>query len=105
MVKVSDIAIQKLLDVLIEEQKPYIRFGLQGGGCSGFQYYFLVEETKEDDDFVIIIGDKEMLVDAASMMYLTDMEIDYKEELMQEGFVFSNPSAVSTCGCGSSASF
>ncbi len=105
MVKISETAKSKLINVLIDEQKPYIRFGLQGAGCSGFQYYFLVEEIKEEDDFIVPIGDHEMLIDAASMMYLSDMEIDYKEELMQEGFVFSNPSAVSTCGCGSSASF
>lgn len=106
MVKISEVARNKLVDVLSEEDKPYIRFGLQGGGCSGFQYYFMVEDTKEEDDFTIPLGDTHtMLVDAASMMYLENMDIDYKDELMQEGFVFNNPDAVSTCGCGSSVAF
>jgi iron-sulfur cluster assembly accessory protein len=106
MMTITDSAIHKLTDVLLEEGKPYVRFGLQGGGCSGFQYYFLVEEIKEETDSIYpLLEGKDMIIDYASMMYLQDMSIDYREGLMEEGFVFSNPGAVSTCGCGSSVSF
>lgn len=101
--KISDKAIQKLTDILHEEGKTYVRFGLQGGGCSGFQYYFLIEDAKEEDDFVYpLLDGKDMIVDYASMMYLQDLDIDYKTEMLEEAFVFNNPSAVTTCGCGNS---
>ncbi len=107
MIKISEVATKKLVSVLIEDLKPYIRFGLKGAGCHGFQYYFMVEEIKEEDDFTIPLGDTEyvMLIDAASMMYLQDMDIDYREDLMQDGFVFLNPDVSSTCGCGQSVTF
>lgn len=105
MIKISEKAKEKLLNVLFEEQKPFVRFGLQGGGCSGFQYYFLVEDTKEPDDTIFQLDDThQLIIDVMSMMYLTDIDIDYKDTMMQEGFVFNNPNAATSCGCGNSFS-
>jgi iron-sulfur cluster insertion protein len=105
MINVSEAAKEKLFNVLIEEHKTLVRFGLQGGGCSGFQYYFAMEDTKADDDLEIDIGQGHtLLVDSMSMMYLENASIDYKQDFMQEGFVFDNPNAQTSCGCGSSFS-
>lgn len=106
MLKVSERAKTKIVDLLIEEKSKYIRAGLQGGGCHGFQYFFAIEESKSEDDYEIDIGDGYfLLIDSMSMMYLNEAEIDYKKELMGESFLFHNPNVKTECGCGSSVTF
>jgi iron-sulfur cluster insertion protein len=75
---------------------------VQGGGCSGFSYGFTLDEIKNEDDFEISAGSTSVLVDAMSVQYLQGVEVDYVEELMGSEFRIKNPTAVSTCGCGSS---
>lgn len=106
MIKISDSAKAKIIDLLSEENTPNLalRTFVQGGGCSGFNYGFTFDEEQNDDDFEIEVGNFKVLVDAMSMQYLTGSEIDYKEELMSAGFTIKNPNAQTTCGCGSSFS-
>lgn len=106
MIKVTDLAKEKIIDVLISEKAKVLRFGLQGGGCNGFQYYFSADATQEEDDLVLPLDEERILVvDSMSMMYLEDAEIDYKKDLMGETFVFNNPNTATKCGCGSSVGF
>lgn len=77
---------------------------VQGGGCSGFSYGFTLEEIKNEDDFEFSAGSTSVLVDAMSAQYLHGAEVDYVEGLMGAEFKIKNPSATSTCGCGSSFS-
>lgn len=106
MIKITENARSKMVDVLIDEKSRMLRFGLQGGGCNGFQYYFAVESEKAEDDSEISLGDGYiMLVDAMSAMYLEEAEIDYKKDLMGETFVFNNPNQKTSCGCGNSVGF
>lgn len=107
MIKITDTAKEKMISVLGEENATALRFGLQGGGCNGFQYFFMVEhEIAGEDDFVYPLDDKcNLLVDAASSMYLEDAEVDYKKDIMGETFVFNNPNTTTKCGCGSSVGF
>lgn len=106
MVKISERAKEKMMSVLADEGSTFLRFGLQGGGCNGFTYYFAIEESPTDDDILIPITESyNLLVDAISNMYLDAAEIDYKEDLMGEAFVFNNPSQTSSCGCGNSVGF
>ena len=107
MIKLTDLAKQKMIDVLNDEKATLLRFGLQGGGCNGFQYFFAVEEAQNmEDDFEYPLDDTHtLLVDAASSMYLEEATIDYKKDLMGESFVFSNPNQKTSCGCGSSVNF
>jgi len=106
MIKITEKAKEKILSILKEENSPYLRFGLQGGGCNGFTYFITLDKEVAEDDFKIEIdGSYTMLVDAASSMYLEEAEIDYKKDLMGESFIFNNPGAVSKCGCGSSVNF
>ena len=105
-VKLTDNAKTKIVSVLDEEDAQFLRFGLQGGGCSGFKYVFTFENDVEDTDFKIEVGNnKFLIIDSMSMMYVTGSEIDYKKDLLSEQFIFKNPNTVSKCGCGSSVGF
>lgn len=104
MIELTERAQEKILDILYDEGNPAIclRTFVQGGGCSGFQYGFVLDEIKNEDDFEVEVGPFKVLVDAMSMQYMTGATIDYKEELMGSSFTIINPNAQTTCGCGSS---
>ena len=106
MIKITESAKVKIVSILEEENSPFLRFGLQGGGCNGFSYFITLDKEIAEGDFEIDIdGSYKMLVDAASNMYLENAEIDYKKDLMGESFVFNNPDQKTKCGCGSSVGF
>lgn len=106
MIQLTYRARERMIDVLIDEKSSMLRFGLQGGGCSGFSYYFSIATEKEDGDYEIELDEAhKLVVDAISMMYLTNAEIDYKTDLMGDSFVFNNPDVKTSCGCGQSVSF
>lgn len=106
MMTITDTAFSKIADILAEENNPNIKLRtfVQGGGCSGFNYGFVLDEEQNEDDFVIEKPGVVVVVDSMSMQYLHGATIDYKEELMGSQFVINNPNAVTTCGCGSSFS-
>jgi len=79
----------------------YLRIGVKGGGCSGMSY-ILGFDAKESDDEVYEIEGITVLMKKSHEMYLFGMEVDYSDGLNARGFVFKNPNASSTCGCGSS---
>jgi iron-sulfur cluster insertion protein len=81
-----------------------LRVFVQGGGCSGFSYGFTFDEVQNEDDFDFNYEEVRVVVDAMSMQYLQESDIDYQEDAMGASFVIKNPNAVSTCGCGSSFS-
>jgi iron-sulfur cluster insertion protein len=86
------------------EDGEFLRVGVKGGGCSGFQYSLnFTDETDEEDILVMIDGTK-IVTDAFSREYLKGTELDYVETLQGAGFKFVNPNAKRTCGCGSSFS-
>lgn len=106
MITITEKAKEKLLDILREDNSEYIRFGLQGGGCNGFQYFLTLDQIKEEDDHVFDLGNGHaLLVDAMSSMYLPGTTIDYRKDIMGETFVFENPNTTTKCGCGSSVGF
>ena len=105
-IKITDSCVEKIKDLLIEEQNPKmcLRVFVQGGGCSGFTYGFTFDENVNDDDFTLEVDSVKFLIDGMSYQYLIGSEINYKEDLTGSQFVISNPNAESTCGCGSSFS-
>jgi len=80
-----------------------LRLGVVGGGCSGLSYKMEFSPKKEDDRVIIHLGIK-FLIDPKSAIYLKGITLDYKDGLDGKGFVFHNPNAKNTCGCGESFS-
>lgn len=94
-----------IADQNLDPEKTRLRVGVKGGGCSGFSYMLdLTEEEKGEMDEEMESHGVKILVDMKSNLYLNGTEIDFKDEVMGRGFVFKNPNATSTCGCGSSFS-
>jgi iron-sulfur cluster assembly protein len=81
-----------------------LRVGVKGGGCSGFSYLLDLTEQQRDTDESFEINGIKVVCDPKSYLYLNGTTIDFKDEVMGRGFVFSNPNATSSCGCGSSFS-
>ena len=93
---------QTPLDSDGQREKRYLRLGVKGGGCSGFTYPMDLTETKGENDESWVQHDIEVICDAKSQLYLEGTVVDFKDELMGRGFVFSNPNASGSCGCGAS---
>lgn len=104
MIQITDAATQKLQEVLGQNPGQALRVAIRGGGCAGFEYDFLLEDVAaiEADDQVIEAGGAKVLLDPISAPYLDGATLDYVAELVGARFVFSNPNAKSSCGCGKS---
>ena len=81
-----------------------LRLGVLGGGCSGLSYQFKFDAKERPTDKVYAFDGVKIVVDPKSLLYLHGMTLDYKESLLQSGFVFENPNAQKGCGCGTSFS-
>jgi iron-sulfur cluster assembly protein len=79
-----------------------LRLAVQGGGCSGLSYLFKLEKAERPSDHVFGSGDAKVLIDPKSFVFLDGLTLDYKESLIQSGFVIDNPNAGKTCSCGTS---
>lgn len=105
---ITEVAKAKMVSVLQEENKNYLRFGLKGSGCAGFSYFFNLEDDSDiaEDDMKIELGaEKTMVIDSMSLMYVDEAIIDYVKDAMGEKFTFANPKSTGSCGCGQSTSF
>ncbi len=106
-ITLTEAAAKEIKTIITDQNLPAeqtrLRVGVKGGGCSGFSYLLdLTEESKSDADEEMESNGVKILVDMKSNLYLNGVEIDFKDEIMGRGFVFKNPNATSTCGCGSS---
>lgn len=81
-----------------------LRLGVLGGGCSGLSYQFKFDVKPRPNDQVFEFDGVSIFVDPKSLVFLDGMTLDYQESLMQSGFVFENPNAKKSCGCGTSFS-
>ena len=82
----------------------YLRLGVQGGGCTGFQYSISFTNEKGPMDTEYEFDGQKVIVDGISKMYLEGTRVDYVETLESSGFKFENPNVKTTCGCGKSFS-
>ncbi len=82
----------------------YLRMGVKGGGCSGFSYALDLTENKNENDEEWESYGVKVICDPKSYPYLSGVSVDFKDEVMGRGFVFNNPQASGSCGCGSSFS-
>ena len=108
MINLSETAANEIKKIIKGQGLPEstrLRVGVKGGGCSGFSYLLdLTEDAPTESDEQLESNGVQMLIDQKSLLYLSGVEIDFKDEVMGRGFVFKNPNATSTCGCGSSFS-
>lgn len=102
----DETAVIKIKDILAEENNNNLklRVFVQGGGCSGFSYGFMLDEEQNDDDFEQVYDNVKILIDSMSWQYLQGAVVKYRDDLMGSSFTIDNPNASSTCGCGSSFS-
>ena len=104
-IQVTEKAVQKIRQAFAKEGVAGgLRLGVLGGGCSGLSYQFKFDARERPTDKIFEFNGVKVLVDPKSMLDLNGMTLDYKESLMQSGFVFENPNAQKSCGCGTSFS-
>jgi iron-sulfur cluster assembly accessory protein len=104
-VTITERAARRIGQILkTEGDGAMLRISVEGGGCSGFQYKFDVDHAKAEDDLVISREDAVVLVDPASVPFLTGSEVDFVDDLIGASFRVVNPNAIASCGCGTSFS-
>ncbi|MEZ6132251.1 MAG: iron-sulfur cluster assembly accessory protein [Planctomycetaceae bacterium] len=107
-VNLTEAAASEIKRVMTEQDRPelkFVRVGVVGGGCSGFQYSF--DFTNSFDETADVVSDQHgvgIVVDKKSDLFLDGTTIDFYTGLEKRGFTFNNPNAVKSCGCGSSFS-
>ena len=107
MITVTENAKSHALDLIRSENRPedtFIRVGVDSGGCSGLSYKLEFDNSLQPNDQVFEDKGIRIVVDKKSFLYLVGTELDYTGGLNGKGFVFNNPNASRTCGCGESFS-
>ncbi|RME02748.1 MAG: iron-sulfur cluster assembly accessory protein [Planctomycetota bacterium] len=106
MITVTPRAQEEARKVLEKEklEGAFLRIGVTGGGCAGFQYDMRVDNKIQKGDRVFEFGGVKFVCDLASFPYLSGTTLDYSDSLVAGGFQFKNPNATGTCGCGTSFS-
>ena len=102
MIQFTPAAKEQLASVLSEDEK--VRVAVQGGGCSGMTYVVNIESDFDEEDILLDIPGAAVYIDPYSADILRETTVDFVKTLQSEGFVFNNPRANTTCGCGSSFS-
>lgn len=105
-IQLTEGAVKELKHLISELNVPEghgLRLGVKGGGCSGYTYILGFDQAKETDNTFIVEG-VTVMIDKSQEIYLYGTVLDFKQGLENRGFVFNNPNAQSTCGCGTSFS-
>ena len=104
-IEITDMAANKIREIMQENglTEGGLRVGVKGGGCSGLGYTLALDTEPQPTDKIFEKDGVKVFVDMKSFLYLNGSTLDYKMEgLMQRGFLFSNPNASGSCGCGES---
>ena len=102
-IKLTESAAAEAKKYIEDSKEKYLRIGVKGGGCSGFQYDLKVgHEYDEEKDTLSHQHGVDVIVDKKSNLYLDGVVLDYYSDISKRGFTFENPNAVKSCGCGSS---
>lgn len=107
MITVTERAKEKAIELMKKDNKPasaFIRVGVEGGGCSGLTYKLEFDTEQLPDDKVFEDKGIKIVCDKKSFLYLIGTELDFSDGLNGKGFLFQNPNANRTCGCGESFS-
>ncbi len=108
MIKVSETAKNRVVSLMTEggynAEKDYVRVGVKSGGCSGLSYDLSFDKNIGESDKIFEDNAVKIIVDKKSFLYLVGTTLEYSGGLNGKGFVFNNPNAQRTCGCGESFS-
>lgn len=108
MIKVSDNAKKKVVQLMTDDgfntTTDYVRVGVKSGGCSGLSYDLTFDNKQQENDKIFENNDIKIIVDKKSFLYLVGTTLEFSGGLNGKGFVFNNPNANRTCGCGESFS-
>ncbi|MBT8324267.1 MAG: iron-sulfur cluster assembly accessory protein [Winogradskyella sp.] len=108
MIKVSEKAKSKIIELMSEDgfnpETDFVRVGVKSGGCSGLSYDLKFDHAIVDEDKMFEDNGVKIIVDKKSFLYLIGTTLEYSGGLNGTGFVFNNPNANRTCGCGESFS-
>ena len=108
MIKVSETAKSKVLQLMQDDgfdpTNDYVRVGVKSGGCSGLSYDLKFDKSQSEGDKLFEDNGVKIVVDTKSFLYLIGTTLEYSGGLNGAGFVFNNPNANRTCGCGESFS-
>jgi len=104
MIKVTDTAKKQAIRLMEDDGKDgyFIRVGVEGGGCSGLMYQLTFDNCEKEGDKEFMDNGIKVVVDKKSFLYLIGTTLDFSGGLNGKGFVFNNPNADRTCGCGES---
>ena len=105
MIKISESAAKKILELKKEDganDNAMLRVLVKRGGCSGFSYKLEFDESVKDGDKTFECHGASVVIDSKSLLYVLGMNLEYEGGLNGKGFIFSNPNATKTCGCGAS---
>ena len=101
MIQILEGAKKHIKELTEINNKKYVRLSVNAGGCAGFGYDWSFEDEPTDKDLVV---ENILLIDQMFELYIMGMELDYKKDIFGANFVFNNPKAKSSCGCGTSFS-
>ncbi len=108
MIQVSETAKSKVIQMMTEDgfnhNTDYVRVGVKSGGCSGLSYELKFDKEQTQNDTLFESNDIKIIVEKKSFLYLAGTTLEYSGGLNGKGFVFNNPNAERTCGCGESFS-
>lgn len=108
MIKVSETAKQKIVNLMAEDgfnvKDHFVRVGVKSGGCSGLSYELNFDQTQLEQDKIFEDNEVKIVINKSSFLYLVGTTLEYSGGLNGKGFVFNNPNAQRTCGCGESFS-
>jgi len=105
MLSITERAAKEVADLISGQnmgEDAFLRVGVAGGGCSGFSYNLKFDTVRNEDDQETLLHGVKVVCDPKSYVYLDGSEIDFADGLNGRGFVFKNPNASTTCGCGES---
>lgn len=108
VIRLTEKAVKEIKHIIAEQgyEKTFVRMGIRGGGCSGYQFVFNLDEVyNEVTDTIFEQDDLQIVVDKRSEIYLDGTTVDFHDSLEKRGFSFDNPKIQSRCGCGSSVSY
>ena len=103
MITLTETAAAEAKQYIEDNKEKYLIIGVQGGGCSGFEYSLTVgHEYDEQQDTLSNQHGVDVIVDKKSALYLEGTTLDYYTDISKRGFTFENPNATKSCGCGNS---